>query len=244
MTRLSDRRGFLASLGLVGIATAGCLQSSQDDSQTTRPSSRSTESDTTTRPTEPETTAVDVSASMFDWEGELTAATGSQPAEVELTLTNTSVVELELTGGPAPPMSAAFSETKGSTTSTETDEQLVLYHPDSVDMGTPSSTSGGCWRGKPAVNTTALQPMGPARIVTLEPDDSVSETYDVYNHPENDACITRGDFVFESDLHRVRQNDSEISQDAPDLILRCILTVSDGRVSSVRTPEAELRSDS
>lgn len=72
----------------------------------------------------------------------------------------------------------------------DTEPGLALLH----SSQTPDAPEGSCWD----LQTDTIQIPMIVDTVELAPCESVSKTFEVWNHPKNDSCLPRGKYRFES----------------------------------------------
>lgn len=219
------RRDVLLGTALLGSSLAGCLDRFAADAEST-PRSRSTSAtpasthSTTDETRTRRTTTLPLSAYSFDWMASLRRpATETQPPEVRLGLTNTASKRVRLGFGPTPPFSHPVAE------SSDTSNRLVLSHPEMGPFTAPDSRVEGCWRLR---DDALVAVYGILRLRWLEPGETVSGTYTLYNAATNEGCFPDGTYAF-GDTVALQQTDST------EMGLRVEVRVSDDRIASVTT---------
>ncbi len=173
------RRQLLAA-GVSGAATvAGCLGWTNDagTTETTYPD-LSVESDSA-----PDSASVTVDVAVVREFGP------DHPAGIRIALTNDGESEFDALFGPIPPFTTLYGERVEGT------DRLLLVPRDRPHMRQviPASPDNGTWRatGDVAVNATAL-------LMDLDPDETVSRTYDLLAAADNDE-LSAGEYRFEAE---------------------------------------------
>lgn len=118
----------------------------------------------------------------------------SQPAALRIGVRNTDDVPIVLSAGSRLPF-LSFSGRH-----TDEDAELVIVPRgggihliafDTTENVPPTEPSNGCWR----LNGSVFIPAGVVRS-ELAPGDSIHQTYSVYAHRNNEACIPSGSYQF------------------------------------------------
>ena len=167
--------------------------------------------------TEPTTTTVPLSAYSFDWTAEIVGrATRDRPPELRLELTNAGSRTTELGFGPTPPFSAPLAE------SADGESRLLLFHPETGPHSAPDTRTDRCWRldGEELVAVKSI-----LTVEQLEPSDTLSETYTLYNMPENGACFPDGSYTAEGAAFLPADSGRELR-------LGITVRIEDGRIVS------------
>lgn len=235
MLRQRSRRTYLKGLSVVVGSLSGCLHQEEggveernsDANQSTVPgSSRTADVETGGKvetSTQHTTSALPLSAYSFMWTAELLEnATQTHPPEVRLSLTNTASESVELGFGPTPPFSTPIS------TWEDAPNRLVLYHPDMGTQSAPGTRIDGCWqmKGDPRMAVNSI-----LTVRRLQPGETLSETYTLYNMPDNEACFADGEYVFGKGITLRRQ------PDFTEMLLEVVVRTENQRIKSVTTKE-------
>lgn len=213
----SNRRRFLVKTGsaIGACCTAGCISDTQKEVNKKQTGSA--------KLTQEEQTTLSPQNYQFEWTGTVNAPRSDKhPPRIRLELRNTSASEVSIGFGPVQPFADPFGESDGG-------NGLLLYNPRMGPAATPTNTSRNC----PSLSTKDIAIHDVLKTTALTPGESVSATYDVYNHVENDRCYPDGEYGFEDVLPVCRRQNE--CTGATKLRLRTTAIIENNRLASVET---------
>lgn len=138
---------------------------------------------------------------------------GDAPAQLRVTVMNRSGEPRDVTFGPTPP----FSDYRGNHIERDAVAHIVpenrshvnIVHPDDKndEDEDPAEPIDNCWQ------IVGVQRDDLAQLETLDPCESLSETYSIFASADNNDCLPAGEYQFESHWYNDPGTDPEFSVD-------------------------------